>query len=94
MNKAADNKPTTSQHGGSNPSRQGWLIAGQLLDTSWRVALPILLLSYIGIQLDKHHGTRPLYTLIGLFVSLATSTYLVYRQIKILYPNFPEGDKK
>lgn len=75
------------------PSREGWLIAAQLMDTTWRVALPILLLCYIGIQIDKHNTTTPAFTLIGLFLSLALSTILVYRQIKALYPDFFKGDR-
>jgi len=75
------------------PSREGWLIAVQLMDTTWRVALPILLLCYIGIQIDKHNATTPTFTLIGLFLSLILSTVLVYRQIKGLYPDFFKGDQ-
>lgn len=94
MSKAAAKKTTTPAESGKNASREGWFIALQLLDTTWRVALPILLLSYIGIQLDKHRNSTPLYTLIGFFVSLLVATTLVYKQIKALYPDFFKGDKK
>ena len=66
----------------------------QLMDTTWRVALPILLLSYIGIRLDRNYGSEPLYTLIGLFISLALAVVLVYKQIDALYPGFFKDMKK
>ncbi len=96
MSKADDKvkTPPTKGSSGKDANREGWFIALQLLDTTWRVALPILLLSFIGAKLDKHYGTMPRYTLIGFFVSLALSTTLVYKQIKNLYPDFFKGDKK
>ncbi len=73
----------------------GWSIGVQMMDTAWRVALPIFVLTIIGAKLDKNNGTQPLYTLVGLFLSLATASLLVYRQIKLLYPEFVKrGGKK
>lgn len=69
-------------------SPSGKMIALQLLDTGWRVALPILVLTYIGIKTDRQNGTTPLYSLIGFFLSLFMATVLVYKQIKSVYPDF------
>jgi F0F1-type ATP synthase assembly protein I len=88
MSKAAAKKTTTSSKKEANLSIDGWSLAVQLMDTTWRVAVPILVLSYIGIHLDKHFHTNPLYSLIGLFLALALATFLVYIQIKLLYPDF------
>lgn len=65
-----------------------------MMDTAWRVAIPIIVLTIAGIQLDKSNGTQPLYTLIGLFLALAASSLLVYRQIKNLYPDFFKRNEK
>jgi F0F1-type ATP synthase assembly protein I len=88
MSKAAARKTTTSDKNVNSDNLSGWTIAIQLMDTSWRVAVPILAFSYIGIQLDKHLHTRPLYSILGLFLALALATFLVYKQIKTLYPEF------
>jgi hypothetical protein len=93
MNKAAANKTTTGRKQKPPTEPDGRVIALQLTDTAWRVALPILLLSYTGIRLDRHFGTSPLYTLIGFFLSLALATLLVYRQITQLYPGFFKSGK-
>lgn len=74
----------------------GRLVALQLLDTTWRVALPILLLSWLGFKLDQHWHTKPIFILIGFFVSLIMAFLLVYRQVKSAYPDFfkPQKDNK
>ena len=86
--KRADQPPTHKEEKKLKDVPSGTVIALQLLDTSWRVTLPILGFTYLGIRLDRHNGTSPLYTLIGLFLSLALSTLLVYKQVKYLYPDF------
>lgn len=91
MSKAAAKKTTTRRESGDKPQTSGIFIALQFLDTGWRVALPILVISYIGIQLDKSHGTTPLYSVGGLLFSIVVSAFLVYRQIKDNFPEFPGG---
>lgn len=87
-------KTTSIKKGESNTNLSaakdisGKFIALQFLDTGWRVALPILLMSYIGIKIDSQNGTMPLYSLIGFFTSLVIATFLVYRQITAVYPDF------
>ncbi len=72
----------------ADPYKVDWTIALQLLDTSWRVAVPILALTFIGHKLDLGLRTNPLFIIIGLFVAISISIILVYRQVKIAYPDF------
>lgn len=58
-----------------------------LLDTSWRVALPILVLSIGGHYLDEHTHHIMLFSLTGFFISLVIATLLVYRQLCIVFPD-------
>lgn len=93
MKQAAAKQTTTKGENNKQPDFDGWLIGMQLLDTSWRVALPILLLSYVGISLDRHFHTNPLYSLIGFFTSLVVASILVYKQVKATYPDFFSSPK-
>jgi F0F1-type ATP synthase assembly protein I len=93
MSKAAAKQTTTRAERKQNPAPDGRTIALQFIDTTWRVALPIILLCYIGIRLDRHYHSAPLYALIGLFVALAMAVILVYKQIKSAYPEFFKGGK-
>ena len=93
MNKAADKTPTTTGSESKSPFGD-WAIALQLADTTARVAIPIVIFTLGGIWLDKQSGSKPLYTLIGLFGSLILSTILVYKQIKSAYPEFFKKEVK
>lgn len=66
----------------------GLTVGLQFADTTWRVAIPILGLCFIGIKLDKHYHSAPLFVLIGLFISIILATVLVYKQLKSAYPDF------
>lgn len=58
-----------------------------LLDTSWRVALPMVTLPIAGHYLDKHTGHTMLFFFVGFFSSLVVATLLVYRQLCIVFPD-------
>ncbi|MEO8862873.1 MAG: AtpZ/AtpI family protein [Candidatus Saccharimonadales bacterium] len=58
-----------------------------LIDTTWRVALPILVLSLLGHYIDKRTGHVILFSLTGFFLSLVIATLLVYRQLCVVFPN-------
>lgn len=81
-------KKTTTEKSGSPSTGWDWAIALQLMDTTWRVAIPIVIFAPTGIWLDRHSASKPLFTLLGLFLSLATATLLVYQQIHQAYPDF------
>ena len=96
MKKAAAGRQTTT-HNAKDPASDlsGWSISLQMLDTVWRVALPIVLFSLLGIWLDKHNQTKPWFTLLGIGLALSLATRLVYKQIDETYPDFfKNGDKK
>jgi NhaP-type Na+/H+ or K+/H+ antiporter len=62
-----------------------------LLETTWRVAVPILLFSIGGYKLDQRYGTKPWLSIAGLFLALTFATLLIYRYLKA---NFPETFKR
>lgn len=68
-------------------------IAGLFLDTSWRVAIPILALTLTGHWLDTKHQTTPIFVVIGLLLSIALSSYLIYIQLKSAFPDMFGGKK-
>lgn len=65
-----------------------WL---SLADTTWRVAVPTVLFSVVGIMLDKWLHTMPLCTIIGLIVGLVAAAKLVWNQLERV--NKIEGNK-
>lgn len=91
-----DKKRVADGSGGQqreNTSVSGLELAALFLDTSWRVAVPILALSLLGHWLDTKQDTTPLFTLVGFFSSLVLAVYLVYRQLKFAFPDMFGGKK-
>lgn len=68
----------------------------QLLDMSWRVALPVLVLSIVSANVDRHFHTKPTFTICGLLLAITISSLLVYKQVAATYPDFfaKKGHKK
>ena len=60
-------------------------------EVTWRVAIPILVLTIGGIRLDQHFGLNPLLSVTGLLLSLAFATLLIYRYIKENFPGMFGG---
>lgn len=78
MNKAADSTTNTSHN---NDSLSLGAIALDLLDTAWRIAAPVLLFAVAGLLCDKHFGTEPWFTLLGMIVGFVGAGLLVRVQL-------------
>lgn len=52
-----------------------------LLDTAWRIAVPIILFAVAGIFLDKTLGTAPWLTLLFTVFGLVAAGWLVKKQL-------------
>ncbi len=79
--------PTTS---GLAPLNQ---LPVYLVDTTWRVAVPILVFSIGGYKLDQKYSTDPWLTIIGVILSVVFATLLMYRFIKANFPELFGGAK-
>lgn len=58
------------------------LILGTITNTTWRMFTPVIVLLLVGMQLDKHLGHRPLWSLSGVIVGFGIAIWLVYRQCR------------
>lgn len=76
-----DVRPASTTGAPSQGGSAGGVLAS-LADTTWRVAVPTVLFSALGIALDNKLDTMPLCTLIGLIVGLAAAGALVWHQIQ------------
>lgn len=62
-------------------------------EVTWRVALPIILLSLGGHWLDGKYSTRPVLSIIGVLLSILFASLLVYRFIIRTFPDSFGGKK-
>ncbi|HUC89973.1 MAG TPA: AtpZ/AtpI family protein [Patescibacteria group bacterium] len=54
----------------------------QLLDTTWRIAVPVLIFALLGIFADLRLGTKPWMTILGVAIGFVFAAKLVNKQIK------------
>lgn len=80
--------PTTSISHDSHSSPQELRVGATLLDTTWRITIPVVLLAGIGIYADRSFGTKPWLTLVGVAIGFVFAGMLVKRQIA----NVADGD--
>jgi F0F1-type ATP synthase assembly protein I len=80
MNKAADHPTTKSTRGKDDFSLS--TLALDLLDTTWRIALPVVLFALGGIFVDKKLDTAPWCTLAGVVVGFMIAGLLLKRQLQ------------
>ncbi len=82
----------TSQGGGADNAH---IILGTLLDTTWRMFVPVVLFTLIGYGIDAGFNTQPTATVIGLAIGVISSFGLVAIQLKkITNMTNQEQDKK
>lgn len=58
------------------------LLFGTLADTTWRMFVPTLGLTFGGVYLDRIIGTKPLLTIVGIVLGCIIAGYLIKRQFR------------
>lgn len=79
MKKAAAH-PTTKAPSGNDHFSLGTL-AIDLLDTAWRIAVPVVLMAMLGLMADKSFGSAPWLTLLGMVIGFIIAGLLLKRQL-------------
>jgi F0F1-type ATP synthase assembly protein I len=79
MKKAA--APTTTKPPIAHASFTAGDIALQFLDTTWRIAVPVVIGALLGIFADRALATKPWLTLLGTILGFVGAALLVKRQL-------------
>lgn len=58
------------------------LLLGIAADTTWRMFVPVLGLTALGVWGDRSFGTKPWLTVVGLAIGTAIAALLVRNQLK------------
>jgi F0F1-type ATP synthase assembly protein I len=78
--KQAAVSPTTKSPSGNSPEFLSTL-AMDLLNTAWRIALPVVVFVLIGIFADRHFRTAPWFTLLAMVLGFVVAGMLVKKQL-------------
>ncbi len=78
---------TSSDQNGESPtpkptSEQVTFLLGTMADTTWRMFIPIVGLTLLGVWLDRSINTKPWATLLGIVVGTLIAGLLVKRQLQ------------
>ncbi len=57
-----------------------WSVFSLAMELGWMIAVPIVALALGGRLLDKKLESSPIFLLLGIFVSIILTTYLVYKK--------------
>ncbi|HEX8762907.1 MAG TPA: AtpZ/AtpI family protein [Candidatus Saccharimonadales bacterium] len=80
MKKAAAH-PTTKSTSGNDRFSLGSL-ALDFLDTTWRIAVPVVIFAVLGIVADKRFGSMPWLTLLGMVIGFIFAGMLLKKQLE------------
>lgn len=72
---------TTSGLGSAKAPLNAGSVGLVLLDTTWRMATPVLLFAGLGIIVDRRLGSKPWMTLVGVIIGFAIAAWLVKKQL-------------
>jgi hypothetical protein len=79
MKQAAD-IPTTKPR--TNDAQMGvGVIATTFLDTTWRIAVPVVMFAALGIWADRSFGSKPWLTLLAVVIGFVLAGLLLKRQL-------------
>jgi F0F1-type ATP synthase assembly protein I len=52
------------------------------MDVGFSIALPLAGFAYVGILIDKNYGSSPIFLIIGLILSLFTTTIILMKKVR------------
>jgi F0F1-type ATP synthase assembly protein I len=58
-----------------------WSLAGEI---GFILALPLVILVVLGVKVDKHFGTTPLFIIVGMLLSMVISATAIIRKVRRL----------
>lgn len=80
MKKPAASQPLTSDKGVA-PAPPKLHVGREIADTTWRMTVPVVIFTFIGIFFDRTFNTIPFLTLVGMIVGFYFAVVLIKRQI-------------
>jgi len=79
--KQAAATPTTKSRHDDDTATVITVLARTFLDTTWRIATPVILFTVLGIVGDRHFGTKPWLTLLSVIIGFVFAVLLIKRQL-------------
>ena len=65
---------------GGDDDRQ-WSVFSLAMELGYTIAIPIILLALLGRLIDKNINTSPWFLLMGIFISILLTSWLIYKKV-------------
>lgn len=75
----------TNSENKSGNARQEFFVAA--VSMSWQLAIVVLAPILIGVKLDSHFHSAPMWTIVGFVVALGGACIIVWRQLQLFSPS-------
>lgn len=86
---------TTTHTSDGKPVMGVGAVALTFLDTTWRIAVPVVLFTFLGIFVDLRLGSKPWLTLLAVVCGFGVAVLLVKRQLEAVErAEVQKGSKK
>lgn len=82
MTKTADSQPPTSDREVAKTTVPKLHVGREIADTTWRMTVPVVIFTFIGIFVDLRFDTTPWVTFLGVIVGFYFAVVLIKQQIK------------
>ena len=85
---------TTTHDSGGKPGFGAGTVALTFLDTTWRIAIPVIGSTALGIFVDLKLGTKPWLTFLWVILGAGVAVLLVKRQLAAVQAADAEMERK
>lgn len=79
-------------NGEANKAKPMWQALSLAWELGYTIAIPLVALALVGRFADKWLGTSPWLLLVGVFLSIMITTWLVYRKTKTIVSSSIDND--
>lgn len=85
-------RPETKTEGGGKAKSPSAMFIAAALDMSWRLAVVVLLPLIGGVEIDKHLGTSPWFTLLGFLLAMAGTGFVMWQTLQQVNRSYDHSD--
>ena len=78
----------------NNNKQDSWSALSFAWELGYSISIPLVVFTLGGRLLDKKLGTAPWLLLIGLFISIIVTFYIVYQKLMTIIKDQESSDKK
>lgn len=65
----------------NNEKYDTWSALGLAWQLGYTIAIPLVVFALVGRFVDKYFNTSPIFLLLGIFISIIASSWMIYKKV-------------